>query len=98
MSWRSAGSSTTAAAIGSRWRIELGVAAMMEADWLESSDPESLLNQLGFTVSERKLRLFACACCRCSRQLLKNKNLRNALDVATRFVDGQATIVELAIA
>ena len=35
-----------------------------EAEWLASGDPALMLRFLGGRVSERKLRLFACACCR----------------------------------
>jgi hypothetical protein len=37
---------------------------MTEQEWLECSDPEKLLRFLKGRAGERKLRLFACACCR----------------------------------
>jgi hypothetical protein len=44
------------------------------------------------------LRLFAVSCCRCSRQLLLNKDFQHALEISIRFADEQATVVELATA
>ena len=37
---------------------------MTADEWLTSADPRRMLAFLRERVSERKLRLFACACCR----------------------------------
>jgi hypothetical protein len=45
-------------------------------------------------IGKRRLRLFACACCRQVWDLLDDPH-RHAVDVAERFADGLATRVEL---
>src|SRR5262249_49790981 len=49
---------------------------------------------LGTHLSERKRRLFACACCRMVRSLLEER-CWNAILVAERYADGVATRAEL---
>jgi hypothetical protein len=71
---------------------------MTEAEWFACGDAREILGRTQHSFSARKLRLFAVACCRCSRQLLLNATLRQAVDVAERFADGQVTAEELAAA
>ena len=123
---------------------------MTESEWLTSADPSAMVHILRkgggaalagepFQISDRKLRLFACGCCRlvwdgatCQRCLGRGKvppseatffqlvlkqdddcrfcqgtgrvggltdpRSRNAVEVAERFADGEATRAELAIA
>jgi hypothetical protein len=62
------------------------------AEWLASADPAPLLS---FPHSDRKLRLFACACCRRIWHLLSDERCRAAVIVAERYADGHATTDEL---
>src|SRR4051794_40285495 len=64
---------------------------MTEADWLNSTDPQAMLAFLQRTgqASERKLRLFAMACC---RQLWDRLAVRagEAIQTGERYADGVA--------
>jgi hypothetical protein len=54
---------------------------MTEADWLAASDAESMLEFLlaSGKPNDRKLRLFACACCRDVWHLFTDQRSRDAL-------------------
>jgi hypothetical protein len=74
---------------------------MTEAKWLVSVNPQSMLKWLRGKASDRKLRLFAVACCRPvaarftspksrqSPQVLEN--FQTVVAVAEQFADGLAT-------
>jgi hypothetical protein len=68
--------------------------AVNEADWLNCDNPDRMLQQLCGQLTDRRLRLFACACCRHLSSLLARDNLA-AVEVIERHEDGMATWQEL---
>jgi hypothetical protein len=71
---------------------------MNAQEWQACADPQLMLEFLGAKVSDRKLRLFAVACCRRVAHWQPNANCRHAVDVVERFADAQAHREELEIA
>ncbi len=67
----------------------------LEQHWQASTDTEILLSSLAAPPSERKLRLFAVACCRLLWHVRANTSLEKAVAVAERRADGAATEVEV---
>jgi hypothetical protein len=63
---------------------------MNEAIWLACGNPGPMLMWVRGVASARKLRLFACACCRRIGHLLIDPRAQNALATAERFADGLA--------
>ena len=61
---------------------------MTEAEWMKSTDLSAMLNALGGEVSDSKLRLFACACCRCIWDLIDTNLHRPAVEYAEWFARG----------
>jgi hypothetical protein len=69
-----------------------------EAEWLNGTDPRSMLDEFWGRSRDRKLRLFACACVRRVWDALADPRSRMAVEVAERFADGGATWAELRVA
>ena len=67
---------------------------MTEAEWLAASDPAWMLNSMGDDASERKLRLFAVACCYRVRCVFDSW-VWGQVELAERCADGQGDLNEL---
>lgn len=63
--------------------------SMTENEWLTCDDPRPLLLFLQNKASDRKLRLFAVACCRAIWDLLPSEECREKVEVAEMFADGR---------
>jgi hypothetical protein len=62
---------------------------MTEEEWFVCADPQMLLHFLLGRASDRKFRLFACACCRdFFWTSLRKESSREAIRCAERFADG----------
>jgi hypothetical protein len=70
---------------------------MTEKEWLACTEPTPMLEYLDVNclISDRKQRLFDCACVRRIWHLLLDEKGRKAVEVAERFADGRATIDQL---
>jgi len=66
-----------------------------EQEWLACSDPEPMLKYLKGRASQRKLRLFSCACVRRIWHLLTDVHGRQAVEIAEEYADGILTYAEL---
>jgi hypothetical protein len=71
---------------------------MTEAEWLACDDPEVMLKSLASQAGDRRLRLFACACCRRVWRLVLEGLGRTAVKAAERYADGLAGGRELSAA
>lgn len=68
---------------------------MTESEWLSCADPGEMYDWVGDVLSDRKLRLFGCACVRSVWNDLPEQSLRDAIETCERFADGIATPKEL---
>jgi hypothetical protein len=68
---------------------------MNEVDWLSGRDPAAMLAYLEDKVSDRKLRLFACACVRRYWHLLRWPVPKEAVALAERYPEGQPIEADL---
>ena len=65
---------------------------MTESEWLACADPKSMLEFLCGKASDRRLRLFACECCRRIWQLFPEQRCRRAVKIAEAFAEGKGGI------
>lgn len=70
---------------------------MAERDWLAASDPVAMLYHVRYRATDRKLRLFACACCRRVWHLLEDPRSRQAVEAAERCAEGLVPAAERAV-
>jgi hypothetical protein len=70
---------------------------MTEAEWLKAVDPTPMLEFLRNRASQRKLRLFGCACCRRNWNMLPRK-IRQSLVTAERYAEGEISLPKLGLA
>lgn len=71
---------------------------MTEAEWLACGNPWVMMQHVGAAGTDRKLRLFVCACCeRCSQYGLI-ADFRTGVAVAKQFADRQLNAAELGAA
>jgi hypothetical protein len=68
---------------------------MTEAEWLACRDLRRMVRALDPRQYDRKLRLFACACCRGVWHLLTDEKRRALVETSERYADGEATYYEL---
>ncbi|MCI0455670.1 MAG: hypothetical protein L0Z62_01655 [Gemmataceae bacterium] len=69
---------------------------MTEPEWLNRNEPDRMLDFLLDRTTERKFRLFACACVRQHADLLEEyKWSGKALEAAERFIDGHLTQAQM---
>jgi hypothetical protein len=66
-----------------------------QEDWLACTDLTPMLEFLRGKASDRKLRLFACACCRRIWHLLTDRRTRRAVEIAEQYADGRASMDDL---
>src|SRR5262249_28164339 len=68
---------------------------MNEAEWQACRDPRLMLQFLHVQVSDRKLRLFACAWCRRHWKDIPQEGSRQAVEVVEQYLEGQVSFQEL---
>jgi hypothetical protein len=61
---------------------------MTETEWLTSDDPHAMLAHLGEQISDRKLWLFGCACCRRIWPALLDERSRAVVELRERLDHG----------
>jgi hypothetical protein len=72
--------------------------SMLEKDWCKCAQPDAMLRFLQGKSSDRKFRLFICACCRLIWNLVPDSRSRRAVETAERLADGLADETECSMA
>src|SRR5438309_816166 len=67
---------------------DFGMKTITKSEWLNSDKPSLMLKHLQGKTSDRKLRLFAVACCRRIWQILVDELYRSAVQAAESYADG----------
>ena len=67
---------------------------MTDQEWLQCTDPTSMLEFLHGKISDRKLRLLATGCCRRVWHLLTDERSRKAVEIGEKYADGEANSQE----
>ena len=65
---------------------------MTEAEWLSCEDPAAMLNFLRGRVSDRRLRLFICGCCRHMPDAYVSEEEIESIEYGERYADGEVTL------
>jgi hypothetical protein len=73
----------------------VGSTPMTDAEWLACCVPDEMVKSVAEGASQRKLRLFACACCRRAWGLLAEERSRAAVEGAERYADGVIEMEEI---
>src|SRR5262245_7059952 len=70
---------------------------MTEAEWLACKSSLVMLDFLSGKISDRKMRLFACACCRSALDRVETRNpkMLPAIEAAERFADREISAEQL---
>jgi transcriptional regulator with XRE-family HTH domain len=81
------------------WALDLILSkewVVTEAEWLAATDPQPMLEYLPGKASDRKMRLYACACCRRMLHWLEHEGSRKAIEASELYADRRITQKQLA--
>jgi hypothetical protein len=68
---------------------------MTEAEWLTCTDPSVMLEHLKGKTIDRRMRLFAVACCRSMWHRIIDQQWRKVVECAEQVADGRASLDEM---
>jgi hypothetical protein len=71
---------------------------MTEEEWLTANNPRPMLESIRGKASDRRLRLFAVACCRRIWHLFTDPSCRSAVETAEQFADADVKESEMDLA